>query len=94
MIALRVPRSSPTAFIIRVGVCRFGVAVGTGVFIATLVDQYRSSFESLRTLAGWIRLLVIAVLCIGEWVIGAGWLIGTVLWHGQQAIDRDRRPKP
>jgi predicted branched-subunit amino acid permease len=94
MIALRGPRSSRAAFIIRVGVCRIGAALGTVVFIAALVDQYRTSFESLRTLAGWVRLLALAVLCIGEWVIGAGWLIGTVIWHGREAIERDRRPKP
>lgn len=94
MIALRVPRAPRTAFIIRVGICGIGVPLGTVVFIATLVDEYRTIFEGLRTSAGWLWLLGAAVLCIGEWVLGAGWLIGTALWHGQDVVRRERRPKP
>ncbi len=94
MIAMRVPRSARAAFIMRVGVCRIGLPLGTAIFIATLLGEHRTAFESLRTPAAWLRLLGVAVLCVGEWVIGAGWLIGTALWHGREAIERDRRPKP
>jgi hypothetical protein len=93
VIALRVPRSPRTAFIMRVGICRIGVPLGTIVFIVTLVDEYRTIFESLRTSAGWVRLLGVAGLCIGEWVLGAGWLIGVALWHGRDVVGRERRPR-
>jgi hypothetical protein len=92
--ALRLPRSARAAFIMRVGVYRIGVPLGSVVFIVTLVDDYRTAFEGLRSAAGWLRLLGLAVLCIFEWVLGAGWLIGTALWHGHEAIQRDRRQKP
>jgi hypothetical protein len=94
LIAMRVPRSARAAFIMRVGVCRIGVPLGTAVFIATLLGEYRAAFEGLRTPAAWLRLLGVAVLCVGEWVLGAGWLIGAALWHGREAIERERRPKP
>jgi hypothetical protein len=92
--ALRLPRSARAAFIMRVGVCRIGVPLGTVVFIVTLGDGYRTVFEGLRTPAGRLRLLGLAILCIGEWVLGAGWLIGTALWHGRDMMGRERRPKP
>lgn len=94
MIAVRVPPSSRAAFIMRVGICRIGVPLGAIVFIVTLVDEYRTVFERLRTSSGWVRLLGVAVLCIGEWVVGAGWFIGAALWHGRDVIGRERRPKP
>ncbi len=94
MIAAQVPRSPRAAFIMRVGICRIGVPLGAIVFIVTLVDEYGTVFERLRTSSGWIRLLGVAVLCIGEWVVGAGWLIGAALWHGRDVIGRERRPRP
>ncbi len=94
MTALRLRRSLRAAFILRVGVCHIGVPLGTVVFIVTLVGEYGTVFEGLRTSAGWLRLLGLAVLCIGEWVLGAGWLIGAALWHGHDVVGRERRPRP
>jgi hypothetical protein len=88
------PHSARAAYIMRVGVCRIGVPLGAIALLVTLVDGYRTTFESLRTSDGWLRLLGAAVLCIVEWVLGAGWLIGAALWHDGDGERRDRRTKP
>src|ERR671936_836178 len=78
---LRRPRISERArFIVRNGVLRVGLPLGTVVFAWVLVTQYTSTFEHLRTLAGVLRMGAFLLLCLGEWTLGAGWLIGTVLW--------------
>lgn len=87
-------RSPRAAYIMRVGVIRIGLPIGAIVFIAAVPDEYRTILKSLRSSAGWLRLLGVAVLCIGEWVLGAGWLIGAALWHGHEGARRERGAEP
>jgi len=87
-------RSDRAAYIMRVGMGRIGVPIGAIIFVWLLADGYRTTFESLRPATGWLRLLGTAMLCVVEWVIGAGWVIGTALWHGQEVGRSDRRRKP
>jgi hypothetical protein len=46
-----------------------------------VTGNYASSLRRLRTPGGGARLLLLFVVCVGEWVIGVGWLIGALLWH-------------
>lgn len=68
----------------RRGIGRYGVVLGTVVFIWVVAGEYATTLEHLRTPAGWLRLLVLFVLVTGEWVVGAGWLIGAGLWYLRQ----------
>ena len=87
-------RSDRAAYIMRVGIGRIGVPIGTIVFVWPLVDGYRTNFEGLQTETGWRRLLGTAILCVVEWLFGVGWMIGAALRHGQDVVRRDRRRKP
>jgi hypothetical protein len=71
-------------FIIRHGVGRYGLGLGLGIFAWVAWGEYAGPLEHLRTLSGWLRLLVLLVLCVTEWVLGAGWLIGQGLWYLRQ----------
>lgn len=95
MTARQHPRSARAAYIRRVGMGRIGVSIGTIVFVWLVADWYRTTFESLRTVTGWLRLLGVAMLCVVEWVIGAGWVIGAALWQwrGQDVVRRDPKRK-
>lgn len=72
--------SPRTMYIVRVGIGRVGIPLGTSVFVWLLVTNYSTSFEHLRTLDGWLRLLFFALVCLGEWVLAAGWIVGNLLW--------------
>jgi hypothetical protein len=82
--------SPRTAFIVRVGIGRVGVPLGTLVFIWSFVTNYATTFAHLRTLDGWLRMLLVAVLLAAEWVVGAGWIVGSVLWHTRGAARNER----
>jgi hypothetical protein len=85
--------SPRTAFIVRVGIGRIGIPLGTTVFAWSLLTNYATSFEHLRTLNGWLRMLLFAILCIGEWVIAAGWIVGSLLWLWRDAPANDTRKR-
>lgn len=71
-------------FILRRGILRYGIPLGMAVFAWVVSGTYYTTLERLETRAGWLRLLLFLVLCIGEWVIGAGWVIGRLLWYLRQ----------
>lgn len=71
-------------FILRHGILRYGLILGTLVFGWVVSGEYGGVLEHLRTRAGWLRLAFILLLSLGEWVIGAGWLIGCGLWYLHQ----------
>jgi hypothetical protein len=67
--------------------------LGTLVFVWVVAGEYGGPLEHLRTAAGWLRLAILLLLAVIEWVIGAGWLIGAGLWFLRQhppAPDRHR----
>ncbi len=74
---------NPTArrsFIIRHGILRYGLILGLLVFGWIAAGEYGTELQHLRTQAGWLKLLILLLLSIGEWTIGAGWLFGSLLW--------------
>ncbi len=85
--------SPRTAFIVRVGIGRVGMALGAAAFAWSLLANYATSLEHLRTLNGWLRMLLFAALCIGEWVIAAGWIVGSLLWLWRNAPANDKRKR-
>jgi hypothetical protein len=85
--------SPRTAFIVRVGIGRVGIPLGAAVFTWSLLANYATSFEHLQTVDGWLRMLLFAVLCIGEWVIAAGWIAGSLLWLWRQAPVKSKRER-
>jgi hypothetical protein len=68
-------------------------SAGATVFTWSLFSNYATSFEYLRTLDGWLRMLLFAVLCIGEWVIAAGWIVGSLLWLWRDTPGNDKRKR-
>jgi hypothetical protein len=77
----RPPRISERArFIVRNGVLHVGLPLGAVVFVWAVVTQYATTFEHLRTCAGLFRVGAFLLLCLGEWTLGAGWLVGMALW--------------
>ncbi len=90
-------------FILRRGILRYGLAVGTLVFAWVVAGEYSGPMEHLRTAAGWLRLGVILLLTIVVWVLGAGWLVGSGIWFlrqhpltlaGTRPPDRRSRRRP
>jgi hypothetical protein len=82
------------AFILRYGILRYGLVLGVLMFAWVVTGKYGTALDHLRTPAGWLRLVLLLVVCIGEWVIGAGWLIGMLLWYlrGRGLSLRQRPP--
>jgi hypothetical protein len=78
------PARERRRFIIGHGVLRYGLGLGLGIFVWAAWGEYAGPLEHLRTPSGWLRLLVLLVLCVTEWVLGAGWLIGHGLWYLHQ----------
>jgi hypothetical protein len=72
------------AFILRHGILRYGVPLGMAVFAWVVSGAYSTTLEHLETRAGRLRLLLFLALATGEWVIGAGWVIGRLLWYLRQ----------
>jgi hypothetical protein len=54
----------------------FGALVTTWVIAKEL-----PALDHLHTRAGWARLALLVVLGMAEWGIGAGWVVGRVLWY-------------
>lgn len=77
---------------IRRSIARYGLPLGAAV-TAWTVAAAAPSLEHLHTFAGWARLAGLVVLGVGEWVIGAGWVIGQALWylHQHPIISRPHR---
>jgi hypothetical protein len=80
-------RMSPTTsaadrrhFILHHGILRYGLVLGLLVFAFVAQGEYGTALERLATPAGWLRLLLLLLLCLGEWTLAAGWLIGRLLW--------------
>jgi hypothetical protein len=67
-------------FILHHGILRYGLPLGLLVFAFIAQGEYASALERLATPAGWLRLLLLLLLCLGEWTLGAGWLIGRLFW--------------
>lgn len=95
------PSGSPERrrFIVRYGVLRYGLGLGLAVFAWVVSGEYAGPLEHLQTRAGWVRLLVLLMLCVAEWVVGAGWLVGLGLWYLRQhpvrpAARQDDAPVP
>jgi len=81
-----------TRFILRQGVLRYGVPLSIIVTAWVVASAYGTTLERLQTGMGWLRLLLLILLGIGEWAIGAGWLIGAGQWYFRQHLapgDRD-----
>jgi len=62
-------------------VLRYGLGLGLAVFAWVVSGEYAGPLEHLQTRAGWLRLAFLLLLCVAEWVVGAGWLIGAGLWY-------------
>lgn len=98
-------RSERAAYIWRNGIIRCGVPLGAVVFLWVMVAQFGTTLDGLHTRDGWLRLGLLLLITLGEWTLGAGWLIGAALWslqrggllpvrrhpHGRAA--RGRRPE-
>jgi len=67
-------------FILHHGILRYGLPLGLLVFAFVAQGEYATALERLATPAGRLRLLLLLLLCLGEWALGAGWLIGRLLW--------------
>lgn len=85
------PTSVRGRFILRVGILRVGLPLAVIVSIWAVVAQFGTTFEHLRTAAGAARLLGTLLLIVAEWMLGAGWLVGAVLWQWRErsAASRD-----
>lgn len=72
-----VPKMTARArFIAKEGILRRGTMVGAIVAALFVFDSVRDgTFETER----W-RTVVLAALSFLEWTVGAGWLIGGILW--------------
>ena len=77
-------RAERRRFILRNGILRYGLILGTLVFGWVVWGEYGSALDHLHSRADWLRLVIILLLTVGEWVIGAGWLIGWALWYLRQ----------
>jgi hypothetical protein len=71
-------------FVLHHGILRYGIPLGGVVFVWIVAGEYAGPLQRLRTGAGWLRLGILLLLCVGEWIIGAGWLIGRGLWFLRQ----------
>jgi hypothetical protein len=71
-------------FILCHGILRYGILLGGAIFAWIVSGEYAGPLEHLHTRTGWLRLAFLLLLCVGEWVIGAGWLIGRGLWFLRQ----------
>ena len=81
---LHVPApSARTRFIVSQGILRRGSLVGLAV---TLVYVWANL--GTETFAGaWWRVALVVLLCFAEWALGAGWIVGAVLWWCRQHAD-------
>lgn len=90
----RVPSDRAT-FIWRNGIVRCGIPLGAIVFLWVVVAQFSTTLDGLQTRSGWLELGLLLLICVGEWTLGGGWLIGAALWslqHGSLAPAR-RHPR-
>lgn len=71
-------------FILRVGILRVGLPLASIVFVWVLASQYSTTFGRLRTAAGAARLSGTLLLIVAEWMLGAGWLVGAILWQWKE----------
>ena len=85
MIQLTHHLTSRTLFIVREGILLRGTIAGvllTGLYV--VANLRNGTFAS-----GFARASLIVVLCFLEWTVGAGLVIGSILWsRRQQAAKR------
>lgn len=91
MVQRRWHPSPRTAFIVREGILRRGIVIGllvTMLFVAT--DTFHGAFTNNHR-----ETIVLIVLCLIEWTVGAGWIIGSFLWsrHILAASRSSTRPR-
>ena len=84
-------RSTRRTFIVHVGIVRCGLPLGLAAFLWVTIAQFGTTLEHLRTAGGWLRLGVLFLLAVGEWTLGAGWLLGMLLWSLRRARDESTR---
>lgn len=74
-----------TMFIVKQGILHWGTAVGIIITVVFVVANLgNKTFDS-----GWWRATALVALCFVESTIGAGWIIGSILWSvREQAAKR------
>ena len=71
----------------RYGIVRAGLPLGLAAFCWVAVAHFGTTLDHLRTSAGWLRLFALFFVSLAEWTIGAGWLLGALLWSLSRKAD-------
>jgi hypothetical protein len=77
-------------FILAEGILRRGTVVGA---IVTAVFVAASRGDATLELRSW-HSIALAALCFLESTIGAGWLIGAIMWSVREQAARRSRERP
>lgn len=82
--------SAKSMFILKEGMLRRGTIVGVIATALFLAANHDDAMPDLRS----AQFIVLGALCFLEWTIGAGWLIGAIMWSTREQSSRRHRRGP